>query len=147
MDVYNITSLKLMAEKVQASTHVLIDDKSNFKKYIKALEIRDISKSEYFHFSEVIFRNPAGWIMPKNLEPILKEEINLNLQWLIDLGHYQYYKDAIDARLFRHIGIFFFHFLPLVTFQESIVPYKSASMPLSIRYVKSPFLLTNLESQ
>ena len=93
-----------MAEKVQAGTHVLLDDRDNFKKYMKRLEI--LIDSEHFHFSEVIFRNPGAWITPKNLDPILKEEINLNLQWLIDLGHYNYYKAAIDARLFRQIGKF-----------------------------------------
>ena len=71
---------------------------------MKRLEI--LIDSEHFHFSEVIFRNPGAWITPKNLDPILKEEINLNLQWLIDLGHYNYYKAAIDARLFRQIGKF-----------------------------------------
>ena len=71
---------------------------------MKRLEI--MIDSEHFHFSEVIFRNPGAWITPKNLDPILKEEINLNLQWLIDLGHYNYYKAAIDARLFRQIGKF-----------------------------------------
>ena len=93
-----------MAEKVQAGTHVLLDDRDNFKKYMKRLEI--LIDSEHFHFSEVIFRNPGAWITPKNLDPILKEEINLNLQWLIDLGHYNYYKAAIDSRLFRQIGKF-----------------------------------------
>ena len=93
-----------MAQKIQQGTHVMFDDKGNFKKYLKRLEIYQISKPEYFHFSEVIFRNPGAWITPKNLNRDLKEEINLNLQWLIDLGHYKYNKDAIDARIFRHIG-------------------------------------------
>ena len=31
IDVANFTSLKTMAEKVQAGTHVLLDDRDNFK--------------------------------------------------------------------------------------------------------------------
>ena len=32
---------------------------------------------------------PAGWILPKLLDPNLKERIILNLQWIVDLGHYK----------------------------------------------------------
>ena len=94
---------------------------------MKRLEI--LIDSEHFHFSEVIFRNPGAWITPKNLDPILKEEINLNLQWLIDLGHYNYYKAAIDARLFRQIGKF--------GITKSLI-YQITNLP-NHHFTKSPF--------
>ena len=42
--------------------------------------------------------------MPKNLDKDYKEYINVNLQWLVDIGLYDIYKRSITSRLFQQIG-------------------------------------------
>ena len=102
----NLESLKEMSENIQKETHVLIDDTSNFNKYLKILEYFKISRKEDFYFSNVIFKNPGAWIMPKNLDPKLREEINLGVLWILDFGHYKNFKSVINDRLFQQIGHF-----------------------------------------
>ena len=99
----NLNSLRHISSLVQDGTHVLIDDNTNFNKYLKTLQLFNIARKENFYFSNVIFRSPGAWIMPKNLGLELKEEINVNLQWLIDLGHYKYYKNAINILRYQVI--------------------------------------------
>lgn len=105
-DISNVSSLQNVKNKIMEGTHVWVDDSDNFKKYIKILETANHTPqlTSLFYLSEPILHHPGAWIMPKNLNPKLKEQINLGLQWLIDLGHYKYYTEAINSQLFRHLG-------------------------------------------
>ena len=103
VQVSNYTSLIKVTDDISKGTHVLIDDVDNFKKYLKTLQFRRI---EEFYLSTPITIVPAGWILPKNLNPDLKEKIILNLQWLIDLGHYRVQDRAVGNGLFNQLGKF-----------------------------------------
>ena len=104
MKIRKPKSIREALDKINEETHVMIDARENFQKYMKAVRY-DKNKQNKFHLSGAIDKGQGGWIMPKTLDKNLKEFINLNLQWLVDLGLYDVYKRSITSRLFRHIGM------------------------------------------
>ena len=89
--------------KVTEETHVMIDAKENFEKYMRTLRYHEYKRKKFYQ-SKAIDKVQGGWIVPKNMKAELKEFLNLNLQWLVDFGLYDVYKHAISTKLFKHIG-------------------------------------------
>ena len=83
ISVTNESSLEEALDKILDGGHVLIDDRSNFERYLRAFKAR---KMEQFHLSNPINFTPGAWILPKQLELSKKESIILNLQRHIMLG-------------------------------------------------------------
>ena len=102
-DMNKAKTIRQALEKINAETHVMIDARENFQRYLKAVRY-DRNKQSRFYLSKAIDKGQGGWIMPKNLDKDYKEYINVNLQWLVDIGLYDIYKRSITSRLFQQIG-------------------------------------------
>jgi hypothetical protein len=77
-------------EKVLSGTHVLLEDKDNFK-YIYLNELPQTERCKFakkkFHFSKsTVTLQTAGWLFSKKFSKSFQETVNLKLMWLDSTG-------------------------------------------------------------
>ena len=97
-------SLHNVIGKILTQDVVLVDEEHNFENYISVLPKNQFQLNDFF-MSDTIERLPGAWVFPKGPEhETLKHKITVRLQYLVDIGLYQYYSDSVAKHLFRHLG-------------------------------------------